>query len=187
VIIEILTGILVLITGIYAYLTYRMAVASEESSKAVLAQTEALTRPYLTISPFVRPHTNILYLRILNSGRSAADNVRLTLDRDFFQFGNDNQPSSNLRSVTAFSEVIDSMPPGFELLFALAQGPSLFGEDANPNVAPTQFTVTASYGFSDKHVSEVTRVDLRPYSWSEGERSPIVEELERMRRVLEKR
>jgi len=185
--IEILTGILVVITGIYAYLTHRMAVANEESAKAVSAQAEALTRPYVTIAPFVRPHTNILYLRIANTGNTVAENVRLSLDRDFFQFGEANRSNSNLRNIAAFSQPIDSMPPGFELLFALAQGPSLYGPDAKAEVAPTQFAVTASYEYSGKRVTEITKVDLRPYNWSEGERDPVVEELERLRKVLEKR
>src|SRR2546423_13676285 len=111
-----------------------MAVANEESAKAVSAQADALTRPYITIAPFVRPHTNILYLRIKNTGKTVAENVRLTLDTDFFQFGDANRPNSNLRDLAAFSETIDSMPPDFELLFALAQGPSLYGPDAKPEI-----------------------------------------------------
>ena len=48
-IIEVLTGILTLITGIYAYLTFRMAKASEESVKAVRQQSEDALRPYISI------------------------------------------------------------------------------------------------------------------------------------------
>ncbi len=184
--IEILTGILAFITAIYAYLTYRMAVASEASVKAITAQSEAMSRPYVTVAPFVRPHTDILYLRIQNSGRTSAENVSLCLDKDFFQFGETNRPDRNLRKIVAFSEPMDSMPPGFELLFALAQGPSLFGANAKPEAVPTQFAITATYGFSGKRVEEVTRIDLRPYIGSEGEREPIVEELERIRNVLQK-
>lgn len=185
-VIEILTGVLTLTTAIYAYLTYRMAVASEASVKAVTSQTEAMMRPYVTVTPFVRPHTNIIYLRIHNSGRSVAQNVRLSLDKDFFRFGDTNRPDGNLRKIAVFSEPMDSMPPGFELLFSLAQGPSLFGPDAKSEVVPTQFSISTSYEFSGKRVDEVTRVDLRPYIGSEGERSPIVDELERIRHVLEK-
>lgn len=184
--IEILTGILAFITAIYAYLTYRMALASEAAVKAATSQTEALMRPYVIATPFVRPHTNIICLRIHNRGRSAAENVRLSLDKDFFRFGNTNRPDGNLREIAAFSEPMDSMPPGFELLFSLAQGPSLIGPDAKSDVVPTQFAITVSYEFAGKRVEEVTRIDLRPYIGSEGERSPIVDELEHIRHVLEK-
>lgn len=157
VVIEILTGILVIITAIYAYLTRRMAIASEASVKAVLAQSEAMNRPYVAITPFVRAHTNVIYLRICNTGRTAAQNVRLSLNKDFFQFAEVNRPGGNLRTAPAFSESIDSMPPGFELLFALAQGPSLFGAGAKPEIAPTQFAVNAQYEFSDKSIEELTQ------------------------------
>ena len=63
-IIEYLTAILALITAIYAYLTHRMAKASEASVDAMRDQSEAMLRPYITASPFIRPHTPILYLRV---------------------------------------------------------------------------------------------------------------------------
>lgn len=54
-IMEILTGILVLVTVIYAYLTQRMAKASEASVDAVRQQSEDALRPYISITPFIRP------------------------------------------------------------------------------------------------------------------------------------
>ncbi len=54
---EILTAILVLITGIYAYLTYQMSKISERSVQIMNEQTEAMSRPYIVIQPMVRPHS----------------------------------------------------------------------------------------------------------------------------------
>jgi hypothetical protein len=101
-VIDYLTGILVFITAIYSYLTYKMAKASEASVQAMREQSEAMLRPYVTISPYVRPHTTVLYLRIENAGRSAAENLRLSMDKDFFQFGEVTQPDHNLRTKAAF-------------------------------------------------------------------------------------
>lgn len=53
-VIEILTAILVLVTTVYSYLTYRMAKASEASVQAVREQSEAMLRPYIDISAYVR-------------------------------------------------------------------------------------------------------------------------------------
>ena len=53
-------------------------------------------------------------------------------------------------------------------------------------VVPQQFAVTAAYGFAGKQVNETHRVDLRPYIGSEGEQDPIVEELEKLRKVAER-
>lgn len=186
-VIEYLTAILVFVTAIYAYLTLRMAKASEASVEAVREQSEAMLRPYITVAPFIRPHTTFLYLRVSNTGRTGAQNVRLTLDRDFFQFGEKNNPAKNLRTMTAFSAPIDGFPPGVELIFALAQGWVIFGGDGKPDVCPVQFNVTATYEFLGKRVEEVNRVDLRPYPSTEGERNPVVEELERIRQVMEKK
>ena len=186
-IIEILTGVLALITAIYAYLTYRMAKASEASVEAVREQSEAMMRPYVSISPFIRPQALFLYLRIANTGRTGAQKLQLTLDRDFFQWGETDNPEKNLRNRNAFSLPINSLAPGAELLFALGQGWVLFGEKANPVATPVQFNVTATYEFFGKNVEEVNHIDLRPYLGTEGEHDPVVEELERIRKVLEKK
>ena len=185
-IMEFLTAILVLITGIYAYLTHRMAMASEASVDAMRLQSESMLRPYISVSPFIRPQALSLYLRIVNTGRTGAQNLRLALDRDFYQWG-ENREENNIRTLNAFSLPIDSFPPETELLFALGQAWVLFAENANPATTPLQFNVTAKYEFFGKTVEELTRIDLRPYLRSEGDHDPIVEELERIRKVLEKK
>lgn len=186
-VIDYLTAILVFITAIYAYLTHRMTKASEASVEAVRAQSEAMLRPYITVAPFIRPHTPFLYLRVENTGRIGAQNLRLTLDRDFFQFGENDRSDKNLRTMSAFSIPIDSFPPGAELIFALGPGWVLFGKNAQPDVSPAQFNVIATYEFLGKKAEEVNRVDLRPYIGTEGERDPVVEELERIRKVMEEK
>jgi hypothetical protein len=185
--IECLTAILVIITAIYAYLTHRIAKASEASVDAVRAQSEAMARPYVTVAPYIRPHTPILYLRIENSGRTGAENLRLTIDRDFFQFGEGDNAEKNLRTRSAFTAPIDTLAPGHQLNFALGQGWVLFGENARPDITPPQFNVTAEYEFRGRRIVEVNRIDLRAYLGSEGERDPIVEELEQIRKAIEKK
>lgn len=184
---EWLTAILVVITAVYAYLTHRIAKASEASVDAVRGQSEAMMRPYVTVSPYIRPHTPFLYLRIENSGRTTAVNLRLILDRDFFQFGESNSVDKNLRTLRAFMEPMDSLPPGHQINFALGQGWVIFGENARPDITPPQFTVTAEYEFGSRKIVEVNRIDLRPYLGSEGERDPIVEELEKIKQAIEKK
>lgn len=186
-IIDYLTAILVLITAIYAYLTYKMAKTSEASVQAVREQSEAMLRPYVTISPFVRPHTTILYLRIENTGKTAAEDLKLSIDKDFFQFGEAKQTTRNLRTMKAFVEPIKSLPPGGKLIFALGQGFVIFAESADQVVVPTQFAVTAEYHFGVRKISEVNHIDLRPFVGSEGEREPLVDEVEKIRQLLEKR
>ena len=177
---EALTAILVVVTGIYAYLTYKMANMSERSVQIMKEQTEAMSRPYLVIQPTVRPHTPIFYLKIYNSGKTPALNVKLELDKDFYQF---DEPDKNLKEKNAFTSEFDSFAPNQELFFALGQGWLIFGE--SNNLLPQQFVVTATYSYMDKTVVEKNHIDLRPFSGSEGERNPIVDELEKIRKAQE--
>lgn len=186
--IEFLTAILVAITGFYAYLTYRMAKSSEASVQASKQQFEAMFRPYIEVRPYVRDNTSILYLLIENTGRSAAQNVRLSIDRDFFQFAR-KEPAHNLRARPAFSEQIDSLGSGHRLNFALAQAFVIFGqgEGGGPDVTPSQFQITAAFEFAGKKFEEHHRIDLRPFIGTEGERNGVVEELNKIRLALEKK
>ncbi len=185
-IIDYLTAILVFVTAIYAYLTHKMARTSEASVKIMQSQLEATLRPYISIAPYVRPHTTTLYLKIENSGRSSAESLRLSLDKDFFQFGEANDPEKNLRSKPAFLNEISSLPPNGKLSFALAQGFVIFAPGADPDKVPQQFCITAKYKFGQQEFSETHKIDLQPFIGSEGERDPVVEELENLRRLAEK-
>jgi hypothetical protein len=179
---EYLIAALVIIIGVYAYLTYRVAKASEASLAAIREQFDAMSPPHITVVPFIRPHTPFLCLRIQNTGRAGAENVRLSIDRDFYQYGE----TRNLRTLNAFTAPIDSLEPGGQLIFTLAQVWMIFGENARPDATPPRFNVTAAYEFRGNKVEQVHRIDLRPYLWSAGEHDPVVEELERIRQVMEK-
>lgn len=185
-IIDYLTAILVIVTAIYAYLTYKMAKSSEASVLAIREQSEAMSRPYVVISPFVRPHTSLLYLKVENTGRTMAADLQLKIDRDFFQFGEPKQPNRNLRTMTAFTTSIKSLPPNAKLVFALGQGFVIFAQEADDNITPKRFCITATYTFGFKTVTEENHIDLTPYVGSEGERDPVVDELEKIRKSIEK-
>jgi hypothetical protein len=185
-IIEYLTAILVFITGVYAYLTYRTVKSSEASVEIMRNQSEEMLRPYISVIPFVRHHTPFLYLRITNTGKTGAKNLCLSIDRDFFQFGENDNPQKNLRNMNAFNTPMDSFSPGAELIFGLAQAWVLFENGGKSDLCPVQFTVTAKYEFSGKKVEEKHFIDLRCYLKTEGERDPVVDELEKIRKVLEK-
>ena len=171
-----LTAALVVITGIYAALTYGIMRANRQTVAAMNAQTEALSRPYLSISPFTLPQNAIVFLRISNTGRTAAANVRLKLDRPYYRFGKADE-SEDIRNLSVFSEPISSIGPGAELIFSLAMAPVLYGPQNDVNRTPLTFGITATYGFFGKAVAEVTEVDLRPFRGMHMSFDPIVQEL----------
>ena len=175
--IEVLTSLLVVITGFYAWVTYKMLTALQQ-------QAEAVTRPYLTINVFSEPKDVLFYLRIANTGRTGASNVRLTLDRDFYQFGQKNRPS--LREASVFQQPIEQLPPGAEMIFALAQGFVVLGNEADQSATPQVFSINATYSYGEKIVSEMTTIDLRPYKESMAPPSVIADELEKIGKQIEK-
>ncbi len=64
-----LTGLLVLITGFYAWATYRILKANELVVEAMREQSEATYRPYVTAGVYLEPDNPIFYLRIANTGK----------------------------------------------------------------------------------------------------------------------
>jgi len=182
--IELLTAALVLITAVYAWLTYRIARSNERSTGIMAKQTALLTRPYVEVGVFLPAKIPMFYLRIRNTGRTAARNLRLAMDRDFFQYGE--SKGRNLAALTAFREPIASFGPGSELIFALAEGVVLFAESSDPKVTPQEFNVTAAYDYEGGSAHETFHVDLKPYLYSTMEPSPLIEELERMRQAIER-
>lgn len=184
--IEHLTAALVVITAVYAALTYGIMRANRQTVAAMNAQTEALSRPYLSVAPFTLPQNAIVFLRISNTGRTAAANVRLELDRPYYRFGKAEE-SENLRTLSAFSAPIASVGPGAEFIFSLAMAPALYGSNNDEARTPLTFRVTASYRFFGKAVTEVTDVDLRPFRGMHMSYDPIVHELSGIKDALKAR
>lgn len=79
-----LTLALVVITGLYAWATFRILRANEAVVAAMKEQTETQLRPYLIVSAAPRIGTTLMCLHIENAGRSVAENIRLKMDRDFY-------------------------------------------------------------------------------------------------------
>lgn len=176
---------LVTITAFYAWATFRMLKANRDVVALMEEQLEAQTRPYVLISSYIREGTILLYLSIKNSGRMPARNLRLSIDPPFYQMGS-NDPSENLANFSAFSQPIESLAPNAEIHFFLATGPVIFGPAAAPERTPKVFTITAEYEFLEKKVSERTTIDLRPYLNTEITHNPIADEIEKLRKAVEK-
>ena len=183
--IEALTVVLVVITGFYAWATFRILRANEKVVSVMEKQAVAMGRPYVTVTPFVLPETPLISLKIANTGQSAATNLRLVIDRDFYKFAEKHE-SKNIANFKAFREPIEMLAPGAELTFDLAQGFKIFSQDADPDVVPSAFTITASYEFSGMKVEERNVIDLRPFEESTQPRDLVVSELKEIRKAIGK-
>jgi len=60
------------VTGVYAALTYGILAATRRSVDTMRQQTEALSRPYITVSPFVLREQPYLVPPHLEHGNTAA-------------------------------------------------------------------------------------------------------------------
>ena len=183
--IEFLTAVLVAITAFYAWATFRILQANEKVVSIMREQSEALSRPYISISTFLVPKSSVVYLRIWNAGKIAAIKLRLELDRDFYKYGKA-QEQYNLAGLSAFQNIIDCFPPNAELVFALAQGFVIFGSNSDSNVTPPSFSIKATYSYSQKTVTETTSVDLKPYLNSQPEPAPLLDRLEAIEKAIGK-
>ncbi len=185
-----LTVILVVITGVYAWLTWKIANATERSVKAsegsisvMREQIEATYRPYITVTHRLTSNA-LLNLRICNTGNTNAENLRLEIDRDFYQLGtNENY---NLAKLHAFTNSIESFPPGAELTFSLGPGIILHGKNNDEEKQPLVFRITSTYSFLGKTVRETTTVDLRPYTYTFTNPDPIEKQIRELTDVLKK-
>lgn len=181
---ELLTAILVVVTAFYAWATFRILKANERVIEVMKQQNDAFVRPYININIVVHPKHPIISLKITNEGKTPAKNVRLKIDKPFYQYGMGSE-DKNIANFPAFQEPIDSLPPGATLFFDLAQGFVIFGKDANPNKTPVKFSIKAVYSYGEKTVEEVTNIDLQPYLNSRSERNPLIEELGEIRKAIE--
>jgi len=177
-----LTLVLIGITGWYAWITRRILKANEAMVAAVQAQQHAAMRPYVQVTTSVRTGTNLIYLEVENVGKTAATDLTLSLNKDFYQLG-ERSDQNNLRKLPAFSNQIRSLAPGTKLRFLLGSGPSIFGGDIA--ACPRQFDVAAEYSTGIDRVAESSSIDLEPYFRTEPPTDPIVEELTELRKKLE--
>ena len=175
---------LAVITTIYAFFTFKILGANKAIVEEMRKQQEATMRPYVSISAYLRTGTPFFYLRVKNVGKTAATELSLSLDKDFYQLGEKSEVR-NLAKLAAFTNSIHSLPPDGEMLFLLANGPSLYAEQSK-DVTPLVFAVTAKYSIVSKMVLEKTTIDLRPYIGTDIPRDDIAEELKELRKSVDK-
>lgn len=173
-----------LLTAMFAGLTFFILRANRAAVGAMREQMADQNRPFVAMTVQVRMGTPVIQLLIRNVGRSPAQNLRLCLDRDFFQFGEKGE-GRNLAKQSAFSQPIDCLPPMSELLFDLGVGHQIFAGGVDQAVCPHTFTVVAEYEYGKIKYSEKTQVDLRPYLGTSVPHHPVVEELERVRKSID--
>ncbi len=159
--IEWTTVILVVVTGIYCYFTYKILKANELVVMEMRGQNELFIRPYIIVNTFVTKGAQY-YLRIKNTGKSAAFNLEMTLDKNFFMCGIANE-GRNIKAAYIFNNTINVFPPDSEVFFLLGHGSVFLGDKNDEKITPQEFTITTNYSFHSNTYSEKTIINLKQF------------------------
>lgn len=177
---EWLTLALVIITAFYAWATLRILKSNQASVAAMNAQLEAQQRPYVTLVATVRPGTTLICLELLNTGKSAATDVRLRLSENYLFNGEEG--GRNLAEAPAFTRPIASVSSGTRLVYLLGMGSNVLGRsDAR---CPMVFTVNATYKFGAHSYTEDHVVDLHPMIQATAVPDPLVDQLKEVTKEI---
>jgi hypothetical protein len=177
--IAILTGVLVLVTALYAYYTKKILTANEKIVEATHRQATEQSRPFVNVRVAKGPVDQILKIKVENIGTTSARNLRLSLDKSFYQFGQI-KPERNLADMYLFQNIIETLPPGADLYFNLGAGVHIFGPDAKEETTPKVMTIRAQYR-GEKTYDETTVIDLNQYLYTTTEGAiPLQREMEKL-------
>ncbi len=142
--------LLVIITAVYAYLTWRMAKEMQLTRIADL-------RPYLTVDVVLVG--SIFYLVIRNRGKSAAENVKLDFDKDVEVMW-----KKKFSEFVIFQSGITFFGPGKEYVISLGLHWTFLGEKADAEKYPKSFTISAEYKYLDNlRAKETTVINLEEF------------------------
>jgi hypothetical protein len=179
-----INALLVLITGVYAIFTFKILKANQRVADEMALQRRDILRPIISIGPEFDEYL-VASLVIENSGQSPATNVVLTLDKDFYPFAEVNE-ANNLKSYSIFSRPISTLASRATLRFDLAQGFNLDKSHNGKTLTPLEFKITAQYEYLDQKFNDEFHLDLKPFMRSTRRRSMQVDELEKIRKAIEK-
>lgn len=147
----VLTLGLLIATGVYAWLTYRLVNASEQHSWEV-------SRPRLLIALRANQGGQFFILHIENVGLTSAEEVQLTLDQPVHQqFGR----ADDIQNVPVFKEGLRSFPPRTPIQIGLGVGFSYLGSEVDRSKHPLSFKVTATYKSGARVITEKFPIDVR--------------------------
>jgi hypothetical protein len=154
--------ILAFITLYYAIITHRILVVNKRSIELSEFQIEAQSRPYVNVVSAVLGGTQLLQLKIANIGKSAANDLQITVEPPFYRFGT-KQDSHLLQNLPIFNESVASFGPGVEILVDLGAANQIaeMPEEISGKLPTLNFTSRYSNGV--KVYEERTVIDLTIY------------------------
>lgn len=175
--IEYITLWIGIVTTLYVVLTYLMFRETKKGNDLTKQQLLQLSSPNLISQVF--PLSAGFALKISNQGKSSANNLRLSLDKEIpLGVKGDNTPLIN--DLPPFQDVIGSFPPGHSVYIPLGKESVLFGNDARRNKETLVFKIKYEYEYATTMVSGEMNVDLLHISGTLRPPLPLEAEVSRV-------
>jgi len=157
--IEVLTLLLVVITGVYAYLTFRILEANRASVATMNTQIEAATRPYVTVA-LSTERSGFLSFAVSNVGHSAAMDLQLKSEPEI-------KPVRASGSATTVGKIPDSIGLFHHTIPYLAPSQRLEAlvghySGVKTSYPELRFTISLQYKGSAGHYAETVELSLKP-------------------------
>lgn len=172
---------LVVITGAYVILTRGILLETRRSVNELIKQRGDRERPRIVIFPSIREGNPLISLEVANIGQMAAQNLKISIDKDVYRFGK-KADSSNLRDLPAFILPIAYFNVGQRLIFEF-DTIGYLNDEENPKI----FEVKLSYWANGENYIENQSVDFRPIVNSSHIYHPLHYEMKGIRDVLERK
>ncbi len=180
----VLTFILVVVTAIYVWITHKILQANQKAIEVMESQLKASTRPYIVIKTFTVHESQMILLSISNTGKSAADELILKIDKDFYRYGK-NENQFNLKELNPLKNKTDHFQPGTELVYNLVDAVELFRNQGN-TITPQQFTITAEYKYLSEAFAEKNIINLAQHKDVALNFDPLISNLKKIADAVDK-
>jgi hypothetical protein len=143
------TFALLIVTGVYAYLTHKIAQATEENSWQV---NRAIVSARLNVS-----QRALLGLVFENLGKTPATDLKIKLNHPVFQMINDKK---DISEVPMIKNGLENFPPNFPVEIYLGTTFEWLNKEANRERFPTTFKITITYKTFGRILEETVIIEV---------------------------
>lgn len=143
------TFALLIVTGVYAYLTHKIAQATEENSWQI---NRAIVSARINVT-----QRALLSVLFENLGKTPAKDLKITISRPVFQMISDKK---DISEVPMIKNGLENFPPNFPVEIYLGTTFDWLDKEADRERFPSEFKVTMIYKTLDKVINESVTIDV---------------------------
>lgn len=162
------------VAAVLTIITAAYVVYSRTLAKTAARQLEAQSRPYVWVDLAIEP-SGMIWLRIRNTGASAAESLKLDLAREITTV-----TDAKLNDLPMFALPLDLLPPGLERRYMLGSHVHLLKDFED-------LVIGAGYRFGTKEYSDSFVMSVRDFMGTVvPQKGETAKEIEALRKEVEK-